>query len=200
MDQKRREPLPLDGEIALDRFVALSHGIGLGEPRAKTAREAPKPKRGLPAALAVGSAPKAASQPSRATDAVTAFSPAAAFPPDAPAPASTKAPRRLTVARRLVAYSFDFILVCATLVTGLVCAAVWQAAETGLDPTTDWYSLAPVQWLSGFEVFEILVGVYAVFLAYALLFKAVAGWTLGESLLSLVRKAPKKRDLAPRRP
>jgi hypothetical protein len=102
------------------------------------------------------------------------------------------------MARRLFAYSFDFILVCATLVTGLLCAAVWQAAETGLDPTTDWDSLAPVQWLSGFEVVEILGGVYAIFLAYTILFKAVAGWTVGESLLSLVRKAPKKRDLAPR--
>lgn len=196
MDQKRREPLPLDGEIALDRFVALSHGIGLGEPRAKTAREAPKAKRSPPAASAGGKAARAAPEPSRVQDREMLFSPAAAFPPDAPAPAPARAPRRLTMARRLVAYSFDFILVSATLVTGLLCAAVWQAAETGLDPTTDWYSLAPVQWLSGFEVVEILVGVYAVFLAYTILFKAVAGWTVGESLLRLVRRAPKKPDLA----
>lgn len=182
MDHKKRDPLPLDGDVALERFVALSPGIGLGEPRVKVAREEPRTKR-------LGTEAAKLEPPAAMPLAQCRGTGAARVPSNVASPKASREPVRLL--RRLSAYSFDFILVFSTLSTGLMCAAVWQSADKGIDLASEWSGLDMVQWLSRFEVYEVVLSVYAVFLAYVILFKAIAGFTLGESILSLGRKARK---------
>lgn len=181
MDQRKRDPLPLDGEVAAERFIALSPGIGLGEPRVKPVRE------DTPSRLVAKDTASIQSLLSPSTSLQPPTAGAASFPPDRQPRIAQSSQGRLR--RLLFAYSFDFVMVCVTLATGLMSAAVWQSVETGVDLSSDWSAVAPVQWLAGFEVYEVVLGVYAIFLAYAILFKWIVGFTLGESVLRLVPKA-----------
>lgn len=196
MHQKQRDARQIDGEIALEAFVALSPGIGLGEPRVR-----PSQARSTQSQSQTPRSPQMPATPQVELAAPTAYTNsaqewqrgAAAFPPVQAQRGAQQAPRPTSVlwGRRLLAYSLDFMVVCLTLGTALACATVWHAVQNGFDLQTEWYALPPWQWLSQFKVFEVLVGVYGVFFAYAIFFKWVVGITPGETLMRESRKSPR---------
>jgi hypothetical protein len=103
--------------------------------------------------------------------------------PARPKPDKAPRPQRATLAfeKRLVAWSLDFFFVALTLAVLLALITVATAVRSG--GGEDVFQLPPVQWLMGVNPLELVAGVYALFFAYVLLFKTVAGVTLGESLL-----------------
>src|SRR5687768_1607502 len=127
-----RETLPLDGEVDAVRFVALSPGIGLGEPRAKVVQATAKPSIFLPASppprLPVksagasfeavssnrknGEAGKRGGGEGDDLPAPPSWTGAAAFPPDSATPvASAEKRAQARLGRRLLGWSLDFALV-----------------------------------------------------------------------------------------
>jgi hypothetical protein len=97
-------------------------------------------------------------------------------------PSTPKLPFEL----RLVAWSVDFAFVVACVGLAMALAAILAAARSGDGAgllARDWLALAPVQWLAAFPPHYILGGVYAVYLLYHLVFKLLAGTTMGETLL-----------------
>lgn len=105
---------------------------------------------------------------------------------EAAASASTqqKAKRRLPLERKILAFGLDlsFVAFSLTVVFGL--ATVLAAVKGGVPPKrlTDWLALPPMTWLATFRPEQLLLGTYALFAAYWLVFRLVAGRTLGGSL------------------
>ena len=97
------------------------------------------------------------------------------------APAASKRRAPLAFETRLVAWGLDFFFVALSLAVLLALFTVLTAVRSG--GADDVFALAPVRWLMGVNRLELVAGVYALFFVYVLLFKLVAGVTLGESLL-----------------
>ncbi len=91
---------------------------------------------------------------------------------------------------RILAYGLDFFFVALTLAVALALATVLSAVRTG--ETENWLAAKPIQWLAGLNPFAIVGGVYGAFFAYALVFKVLAGKTVGEGLLGVSRKISTK--------
>ncbi len=102
----------------------------------------------------------------------------------ASAKAREKAKRRLPLERKILAFGLDlsFVAFSLTVVFGL--ATVLAAVKGGVPPKrlTDWLALPPLTWLATFRPEQLLLGTYALFAAYWLVFRLVAGRTLGGSL------------------
>lgn len=169
--------------LDLTAFKALSSGIGIGKTKELAApaqalpRKAEMPRSELPRPQVVqgGSSGEArkgkALKPSKGAKASRA----------AQAPAAGHAGMRLSLERRLFAWGLDFFFVALSLAVLLAIFTVLAAVRSGA--SGDPFALAPVQWLFGLKPLEVLAAVYGLFFAYVLLFKVVAGRTLGESLL-----------------
>lgn len=87
---------------------------------------------------------------------------------------------------RILAYGLDFFFVALTLAVALALATLLSAVRTG--ETDNWLATKPIQWLASLNPYTIVGGVYAAFFAYALVFKVLAGKTVGEGLLGVSRK------------
>ncbi len=153
-------------------FTALSVGIGIG---------ALRPPGPAPSARNVVNKAPGDSQVTRAIPQVA----------DAPQ-VRGQAPRvkGLGFSHRILAYGLDFFFVALTLAVALALATVLSAVRTG--ETENWLATKPIQWLAGLNPFAIVGGVYGAFFAYALVFKVLAGKTVGEGLLGVSRKISPK--------
>jgi hypothetical protein len=190
--------------LDLTGFKALSAGIGLGavrtgppDPKKGTAARAGSPGNQpdawavsagtTPTPLvsayeipqAVGGRAARAAQVRKAQAPKTQKRPQAANP-GAEAPRSKGKPP-LGIERKLLAWGLDFAFVALSLGVLVALFVLLTAVRTG--ETADLFALAPVQWLLGVKPLALVFGVYALFFAYILLFKVVAGATLGETLL-----------------
>ncbi len=193
-------------QLDLAAFKALSTGIGIGA--VKTIQPAPQtmPRQGaragptapphgwMPQVEVPPPDPRRGAHPGQANSPVKKAkkrkTPKAATPgaaraaplPKAAAPRAGRSPRpRLGLERKLVAWGLDFFFVGFSLFVLLALVTLLTAVRTG--ETEDVFALAPVQWLMGINPLQLVAGVYALFFAYVILFKLVAGVTLGETLL-----------------
>jgi hypothetical protein len=92
---------------------------------------------------------------------------------------------------RLFAWSIDFVFVVACVGVAVALAVVLSAARAGDGEgwfTRNWLVLPPMQWLAGVAPLYALGGVYGVYLLYHLVFKILAGATVGESLVTGFRQ------------
>ena len=175
--QKTAEPLALDRELDPARFVALSPGIGLGEPKPKLANSE-NPKH---LASRTHAAREQATRETRAAESARPSAKAAFFPPD---PSSSHQSKPfLSLGKRLLAYSIDFVLIAFTLSTGVLGFFAWKARDHGFeDFSVSWEKILGAGDLFSHPM-QAIAGVYAIFFAYLLIFKLMAGVTLGESFL-----------------
>lgn len=97
---------------------------------------------------------------------------------------------RPSFSRRFFAWGLDFLFVTLSLATVLALTTLLIAIRSG--ETDHPLTLAPVQWLVHLNPYGVIAGVYAVFFAYGLLFKGLAGRTLAETLLRLPRGSQEK--------
>lgn len=152
------------------RFEALSVGIGIGGLRPLDSQRVRQAARPGPAVVN-----KATTIPAMPVQVIESPSNARNLP-------RAKGPG---ISVRLLAYGLDFFFVALTLGVALALATVLSAVRTG--ETENWLATKPIQWLAGLNPFAIVGAVYGAFIVYALLFKALAGKTVGESLLGVSR-------------
>lgn len=158
-------------------FTALSPGIGFGEVKKPQAQ----PRVGATPAL-VDKGARSAAPVQRAV--VPSPMPAAPMPgAQAPVPAPAKPGMKLSLERKLMAWAVDFVFVTSTLAVAAGGATALAAYKAG--KSANWLELKPVTWLAAVSPYEILAGVYAIYLAYNLMFRFVVGRTFGESLLGI---------------
>lgn len=186
----------LDHELAafaanldLAAFKALSPGIGLGEPRAVLQRAFAPAQQGVQHVRPSQQSVVHEGVARRAT--VMPLDPAMGKVMKPKKQKKAKAPkepkqstmrvRTMPFERRLVAWSIDFLFVLTSIATALALATVLAAVRKG--DGSDWLSQAPLQWLAQFKALELLGGVYGAFLAYFVLFKGLAGASVGEAML-----------------
>jgi hypothetical protein len=176
----------LADELQVGDFSALSAGIGIGKTKARSP-SCPAPEVRRASVERFPTPPKAAGNDggpvARVGDPSAGRSAA-----DAPRPS-----RVLPIELKLVAWGTDLLFVALMTATALALAALLAAMRGGDAPLTidEWLAVRPVQWLAGLSVYAALGGLYGIYGGYMLLFKVVAGRTLGESLFlrfSLVRK------------
>lgn len=168
-------------QVALEQakvFVALSPGLGLGEPRAKIE---PVPSK---LTKRSGLASIWPDETSGAPAATAVARPASASPKRRP-----QSPRPPSRWRQGSAYALDFFIVVGSVALCLVAASLgmrtqgdpgkgaWAFSLKFFDPLT-W------SWLRAIPVYQVLLGVYAVFFVYLLIFRLLVGRTLGQALLS----------------
>jgi hypothetical protein len=89
-----------------------------------------------------------------------------------------------------MAWAVDFFFVTSSLALALAMATGIAAARAGSE--TSLLDLRPVTWLAGFAPYQILIGVYGVFLAYGLFFRVLVGRTFGESVVGLKARTLKR--------
>jgi hypothetical protein len=173
-------------------FQALSPGIGLGDLR--TARQAASVCTATPV-----------SQTARQETAVANVVTAAPTSVNRVNVASTtvKTPSGVKGSpweKFFLAWSLDFFFVASCLVMVLAAACALFVYQHGIPETP--LNLPPLRWLAAVSPVKVLAAVYAVFIGYAAIFRVLAGRTIGEASLGLVRKAQvlealKKAHLAP---
>lgn len=147
-------------------FTALSPGLGLGELKPTSTLTAPaRPATSvtLPQVTARGLVDKA----ERAL-------------PTRPSKSPDLKPR-LAFERKCIAWAVDFLFVTSSL--GLAVAVATAVAAMRADAGTSLLDLSPVTWLAAFAPYQILIGVYAVFLVYGIAFRFSLGRTFGESVV-----------------
>lgn len=183
-------------------FRALSAGIGLGAvkptqappqtlPRqaAQGSSFAPTPVAPTPVAArslnGASSRPMKVTKPSRQAASHGALKSSSRHAAKASQPKAPVASARpypvLGWERKLMAWGLDLVFVGSTLAVLVALVTLLAAARSG--ETNDVFTLAPIQWLTSINPLELVGGVYGLYFAYILLFKLVAGVTLGESLL-----------------
>lgn len=178
-------------------FTALSQGLGLGELRAagKVEKRAapvmrePELPVSTPANYAAAASARRQGQGSDGESYVVDKASSvqvAQVRAEAPERAYVTT-RRLSFERRLMAWSIDFLFVTSSLAIALATVTALAAARAKADVSL--LDLRPVAWISGFAPYQILLGVYAVYLTYTLTFKFAVGRTFGESLVGLAHKA-----------
>jgi hypothetical protein len=173
-------------------FTALSQGLGFGELRPKVEKTAATPEMNVDAAHA--SRTRLAPSPSPASPSLTTPRTAANAPSALPqasarlvdkAQAATTAPPRAKAGleQRFMAGAVDLLFVTASLAVALA-AATWLAGSRAGGEVSV-LELRPVAWLAAFAPYQILLGVYGIYLAYNVLFRAVRARTFGAALLGL---------------
>lgn len=168
-------------------FTALSQGLGLGELK-PVVEKRQQPAMAVSASNAFQSRPSAEIVVNKVAQASrTRFGKQKrARSNDMPAPTDGSGPR-VGLERRLMAWAVDFLFVTSSLAVALTLATVIAKAKAG--DGTSLLELRPVTWLASYAPYQILIGVYGVYLVYGLFFKLFVGRTFGESVMGLRARA-----------
>lgn len=190
----QQELLRFAEELEIANFRAVSSGIGLGTMKRVAQAEPVRwhdPVVEMPPAAA---AAHTRSQAENAPSAVPQSAENAQFSPEFIAtatikPLQAKRPsmfvRAIGSAARLIGiFVVDSVVVALSLVVAMAVASAAlgiraDGAQAGIAGLT---ILAPIKWLAGFSIVQVLAGFYGVFIVYALTLRIVAGGTLGQAI------------------
>jgi hypothetical protein len=92
------------------------------------------------------------------------------------------------VLARLVACSFDIVIVISSSLLALLVAGFMFGGRTPSGASFGVLKSLPFRWIAGFGALELCAGLGAIYFIYWILFKFVAGTTLGESLVGTSRR------------
>ena len=167
-----------DGLDAL-AFTALAPGLGLGEVRPVVVR---KPNPGASVGKAIATPNSLVNEPAPPLRTRSDRSPYRHAKRQ-----TIGAKVHLGFERRCMAWAVDFLFVTSSLALALAIATCVAMTRAGKDFNV--LELRPVTWLANFAPYQILFGVYGVFLVYSLLFRLFVGRTFGENLIGQRRQA-----------
>lgn len=189
--------------LDVENFRALSVGIGLGEPRPVKNRQAVLPSTPVFSGTAAAELVK---EPNQRSDQDDVIPPVKNFPWQpvvsleappasrvAPTPAARSVGMLMRTQMKLLALGVDaaIVVISAVMTTTLISFAMggrdlWMRGIGGV------FMAPPWSWIVRFSFVAILFGLYGVYVVYWLVFKILAGTTVGENWVGVAPRA--RRD------